>query len=199
MSQATALLSAPDRPDIFPDNALYEVIDGQYVELPSMGVRESHIANRLARKLGNHAESEELGHVETEVLFKLFPNRDRKRRPDLAFVSFERWPKDRPIPDMAAWEVVPDLTVEVVSPTDLAMDLMDRVEDFLQAGVKWVWVVYRTLGVVHVYDSQTSITIKRVGDDLDGADVLPGFRISLADLLKVAGEGPTTTTEGASP
>ena len=51
------------------------------------------------------------------MLFDLTPVQ-RQRRPDVAFVSYNRWPRQRRVPRTEAWEVVPNLVVEVVSPTD---------------------------------------------------------------------------------
>ena len=75
-----------------------------------------------------------LGEVVGEVLFRLPLEEDagRNRRPDVAYVSFDRWPADRPMPGRDnAWDVVPDLAVEVISPTDLAQETLQKVQRVL--------------------------------------------------------------------
>jgi Uma2 family endonuclease len=167
------------------DEGLYEIINGHRVELPPMSIYAVVIANLLARKLGNHAEAHDLGQVLLEALFRLPLAKQRNRRPDIGFVSYQRWAKGRPIPkDDNAWEVVPELAVEVVSPTDFAEELLEKLEEYFQAGVQMVWVVYPRRGIVHVYESLTQIRGLTRTDELDGGKVLPGFRLALATLFE---------------
>src|SRR5437867_10093080 len=100
MSLATT--REPIRATISPvdgEDTLYEIVHGQRVELPPMSVYATWVASRLASKMDAFAEANALGVAVREALFRLpFPD-DRKRRPDVALVSYERWPKDRPIPE----------------------------------------------------------------------------------------------------
>ncbi|WP_169975203.1 Uma2 family endonuclease [Tautonia rosea] len=187
MSQGTTLAPKPvaDLPERMADDLHYEVIDGRMVELPPMSSRETYLASILVALLGLHARTSDLGRVVGEMLFKLDPNRNQKRRPDVAFVSFDRWPKARRVPASHGWEVVPELAIEVVSPTDAAVDLLEKVEEYFQTGVRRVWVVYPGSRCVYDYASVTAITVLRVSDQLDGGDFLPGLALSLADLFEV--------------
>ena len=72
-----------------------------------------------------------LGLVVFETLFVL--DRNLNRRPDVAFVSLERWPLERDVPTSNAWEVVPDLAIEVVSPTNRTDDDMEKIEEYFRA------------------------------------------------------------------
>ncbi len=106
---------------------LYEVVDGKRVELPPMGAHECHLAMHLAGVLWSFSQTQRLGRVETEMLFLLDASTDLTRRPDVAFVSYERWPRARPVPRTASWQVVPNLAVEVVSPTNTAPEVLRKV------------------------------------------------------------------------
>ena len=75
----------------------------------------------------------------------------------MAFVSRERWPADSPADREAAWDVIPDLAVEITSPTDLIDDLMDKIDEYF-AGVRLVWVIYPKQRKVYAYQSPTSVT-----------------------------------------
>src|SRR5437879_13743849 len=77
------------------DDALYEVVNGQRVELPPMSIYAVWIGSRLQARLAPFAEAKKLGTVVTEALFILDAANDLRRRPDVAFVSTERWPLDR--------------------------------------------------------------------------------------------------------
>jgi Uma2 family endonuclease len=155
------------------------------VELPPMSSRETYLASILIALLGLHARASEQGRVVGEMLFKLDPTRNQKRRPDVAFVSFDRWPKTRRVPATHGWEVVPELAIEVVSPTDAAVDLLEKIEEYFQTGVRRVWVVYPGSRCVYDYESLTTIRVLRVGDRIEGGGLLPGFGLTLADLFEV--------------
>jgi Uma2 family endonuclease len=133
-----------------------------------------------------HQQARPPGKVVVEVLFRLRLTLDtsRKRRPDIAFVSFERWASDRPMSSRDnAWDVVPDLAVEVISPTDLAQQLLQKVLEYFQAGVRLVWVVYPEQRQIYSYESPTQIRVLTVDDTLDGGEVLPGFQLPLNKLF----------------
>src|SRR5690606_11064349 len=111
----------------------FEVIDGRTVEQPPMGTESVWTVSRIHLRLGGFAEERGAGTVVSEMLFTLRRSPLLRRRPDVAFVSAGRWPLDRPVPRGNGWEVIPDLAVEVVSPTDPFEDVLDRVLDLLDA------------------------------------------------------------------
>jgi hypothetical protein len=51
-----------------------------------------------------------------------------------------------------------------------------------------VWVVYPRQSNVYAYTSTTKVHVLARGDELDGGDVLPGFRLSITDLIEQAGQ-----------
>jgi Uma2 family endonuclease len=79
--------------------------------------------------------------------------------------------------------VVPNLAVEVVSPTDRVDALMDKVAEYFHAGVECVWVVLPSQQQVHVYESPTSVRILTRADTLRGEPLLPHFQLQLAALF----------------
>src|SRR5437899_1484369 len=116
--------SAPAGPSPVPgrgeDPPLFEIIDGQVVELPPMSIRASRVASRLIREMGVYLKTNPLGEALMETLVRLPLPADRNRRPDVAFVSALRIAQAPPQPGSDnAWEIVPELMVEVVSPHDL--------------------------------------------------------------------------------
>ncbi len=167
---------------------LYEVIDGKVVEKASMGSYEVEIACLLLTIMDAHARAHGLGKVFSEMLFRLDARTGLDRRPDVAFVSHERWPVERRVPRSAAWNVVPDLAIEVVSPTNRSRDDLAKIEDYFHADVRAVWVVYPNVEMVYVYASPTAVTILTRADALDGGTILPGFRFGLAELFGEPGE-----------
>jgi Uma2 family endonuclease len=164
------------------DATLYEIIEGKRVE-KSTGIRQILLANRLAFYINQLAFTPKLGIAVVEALFDLGLPDSPQFRPDLAFISEERWAQDRDQPEKNAWAVVPDLVVEVVSPSNSADEIQGKVDVYLQAGVRVVWVVYMKSACVHVFDGSASIGFVKKNDDLDGGQVIPGFRLSLNLLL----------------
>ena len=177
-------------PIVEPDSD-YEVVAGRIVEEPPLGVYEIRMANRLARSINLFDPTERFGEVVIEALFILGESPMLRRRPDVAFVSQERWPADRSMDREAAWNVIPDLAVEITSPTDLIDDLMDKVEEYFIAGVRLVWVIYPKQRRIYAYQSSKSVMILGAGDELDGGNVLPGFRIPLTPFFELRGGEPT--------
>jgi Uma2 family endonuclease len=129
------------------------------------------------------------------MLFDFTAMVQRKRRPDVAFVSYERWPRQRPVPHAEAWEVVPNLVVEVISPSDKGKDILHKVAEYFRIGVECVWVIFIFQEQVYIYESPTQVRILTRADELYGEPVLPHFRLPLATLFEdiEAAEPPQQT------
>jgi Uma2 family endonuclease len=174
--------AAPPLPDA---EALYEVIDGQRKELPPMGAHEVNIASVLIGFLVPFVRANNLGRAVGEMLFNLAPI-SKQRRPDVAFVSYQRWQKAVPVPHTNAWDVVPELAVEVVSPTDAMVEVVTKVREYFQVGVQLVWLVLPEERLVYVYTSRTQIHVLTDADVLDGGTAVPGFQFPVAELFESA-------------
>jgi len=166
------------------EDDLYEIIDGKRIGTPPMAIYSVFLAFQLAWHLATFAYAKHLGRAVTEGLFHLPAPVNRDRRPDLAFVSYDRWAKNRSIPRTDnAWNVVPNLTTEVVSPTDSVVELEKKIVEYFHSGVELVWVVHPDQSKIHVYQSPTQIQVLTMTDALEGGTVLPGFRLPLAELF----------------
>jgi Uma2 family endonuclease len=176
------ILEPPQRqPD---EEALYEVVNGQRVELPPMSFYASWIASQIHIDMGYFARAGRLGTVVMETLLILNPLRDLRRRPDVAFVSTERWPLERPIPEEGDWQVIPDLAVEVSSPNDRLADVLAKINEYFAYGVRQVWLVVPTVQYILVFDAPTRVRILKPPDELDGGVLLAGFRLPLVRLFQ---------------
>ena len=178
-----ATVALPKCESPWDDDEHYEVINGHRVKTPRMGTYETLIASIINHVLGSFARTNRLGRVVVEMLFLIEAATGLKRRPDLAFVSYDRWPRNRRPGPNDAWDVVPDLAVEVISPTNRADEVQEKILDYFRTGVRLVWVIYPNQRQVYVYDAPTRIRVLQDGDELDGADVIPGFRMPLKALF----------------
>jgi Uma2 family endonuclease len=184
------------RPRFASNDRFYEVIDGRIVELPPMGVYETELAYLLAKLLDKVVEPNNLGKVIVEALFWLDHARKRKRRPDLAFVSAGKWPVGKRVPKGEAWDVIPDLAVEVVSESNSANEIAIKLSDYFKAGVQQVWIVYAETRQVYFYSSVTLVQILPDSATLDGGNLIPGFRLPVAELF---GDEPTSESGETAP
>jgi len=174
----------PETESRLPDR--YEVVNGEVVELPPMSTFSAEVANRIRDELALYCRTSRLGRTRNDMLFHvpLAADPSRSRRPDVTFISFDRWPENRPLPYRGEpMEVIPELIVEVASPNDEAEDLLAKAHEYLEAGARLVWLVYPRLRVVHAYESPTKPRVFTVADDLDGGTVLPDFRVPMVQLF----------------
>jgi Uma2 family endonuclease len=185
---ATATPEPLEDPTSFVEpEGLYEVVNGRFVEKPT-GVYESWFASVIFEALAPFVKANGLGRVLQKMIFDLRPHVDRERRPDVAFVSYDRWAKDRRLPRVRSWAVVPDLAIEIVSRSNTADEVAEKLEEYFKAGMRQVWVVYPGQSKVYVYTSTTEVHVLAPGDELEAGDVLPGFRLSVRELFEKAGE-----------
>jgi Uma2 family endonuclease len=164
-------------------DALYEIVDGQILEVAGMSAYASRIALRLERTIAGVAEANGLGFTTIETMFILDPVKNLRRRPDVAFVSAERWPLDRPMPSEGEFEVVPDLVVELMSPSDLIGETAKKRREYFRYNVRQVWSVQPETRSITIYRSTKQIEVFEEGDELTAEDLLPGLRVSLAALF----------------
>lgn len=176
---SVATLTEPAAP---PEEPLYEVVNGVRVELPPMSAEATWIASALFGYLFGHLHRKGVGHLVMEMLFILDRADDVRRRPDVAFVSAERWPLDRPIPAVGDWEVVPDLAIEVISPNDVFNKVLAKVSEYFDHGVRQVWVIAPSEGCVYIYDSRDAVRIVAAPAELE-TPLLPGWKLPLATLF----------------
>jgi len=161
------------------DGHKYELVDGE-IRMSPAGDRHGVVAAQLVALLVPFVKHHRLGHVMTaEAGFRL-PSKN-VRSPDVSFVASGRFPDDK-VPDDFG-DLAPDLAVEVLSPHDRPRHVLDKVGEYLEAGVRLIWVIDPRHGRAVVYRSLSEV--RELGPDglLDGEDVLPGFRCALRDLL----------------
>jgi Uma2 family endonuclease len=125
----------PQGPASGEDIERYEVVDGVRVEREPMGAFETVLASWLCHVINSFTAGKKLGLAVNEVLFVLSAARALHRRPDVDFVSYARWPTSV-VAREPAWNVVPDLAIEIVSPTNLAEEIDRKITDYFQSGVR---------------------------------------------------------------
>ena len=176
-STASELFEMPD------DGFRYELVKGELRRMSPSGSEHGAIIINISGLLWQHVKSEKLGVCfGAETGFKIASDPDTVRAPDVAFIRRERIPESG-IPKKF-WRGAPDLAVEVMSPGDTRAEVDEKVGDWLQAGARAVWVVDPQRRRVSVYRPACDATELSEGDELDGGEVVPGFRCKVAEIFE---------------
>lgn len=163
------------------DEFLLELVRGRVVREPRPGGRHGRVTMRIAWLVESFARERELGWTLVDTGFLLSDDPPTVRGPDVAFLTRENLPATGA--PTGFWRRPPDLAVEVVSPSNAAVEIQNKVLEYLAAGTRLVWVVDPATESATAYRSRDEIRVLTGGDVLDGDDVLPGFRLELARLF----------------
>ncbi len=175
-----------DRPEN--ENKYFELVRGEVIELPLPMKRHGTICMNTGSMLWVYTRQRGKGYVtanDAGVILERDP--DTVRGPDIALYEdaqtfAELHPKYGEIP--------PRLAVEVLSPNDRADRMMRKVSDYLRSGVDMVWVIDPEARTVTVHRPGKGQRVYEEHEELDGEDVLPGFRCRVADIFLLPGEQP---------
>ena len=168
--------------ELLPRKRLCELVDGVLIEKP-MSTKESILALRIGRHLDVHVSANDLGVVGgADGMLRVLPG--IVRLPDVWFISWDRVPGGI-IPDEPVAELIPDLAIEVISPSNTKGEMARKLKDYFVSGVRLVWLIYPKKETAEAYTDPDTKTIIGKNGSLDGSDVLPGFALSLKDLFSV--------------
>jgi Uma2 family endonuclease len=164
------------------DGFRYELVKGELRRTPLAGAEHGMVCVNVITKLGPHIKAHNQGvGFGAGTGFKLASEPDTVRAPDVAFVRHERIPESGI--DETYWPGAPDLAVEVIGPEDIFEEVEEKIDDWLTAGARAVWVFNSKRRGVSVYRSMTDVTRLSEEDELDGGDVVPGFRCKVSEIF----------------
>jgi Uma2 family endonuclease len=164
-----------------PDGSRQELVRGVVISMPPPGFRHGDVQFNVGFFLGQYARTHRLGRVTLESGVRTERGPDSVRGPDVAFWSFERLPRD--VAPIGYPDEVADFVAEVLSPGQTPRSLRDKVQEYLAAGVRMVWLVDPDARCVTVIRSGVEDRTFQEGDTLSGEDVLPGFSVPVAELF----------------
>ncbi len=173
-----------DMPD--PPGKRLELVDGEMIEVSPTTMLHGAIVLMLGGIMNEFVRQHNLGIVAAgDVDHVLRRGPDIVRAPAVSFVARESVPKSG-LPERGFWEGPPTLAVEVVSPDDRANEVHAKVQHYLEAGTRQVWVLWPSQRSVTVHDHDGGS--RELGPEarLDGGDVLPGFTVRVGDLFEVS-------------
>lgn len=164
----------------FPDGKV-ELVRGEPRVNPPAEAPHGVVQSNLNRLLILHSADRKLGRVFLDVGYELMALPRTVRSPDLSVVRTGRLPT--PI-RRGFIKVVPDLVVEVLSPSDRAGKLREKLADYRSAGVPLIWVIdpkKRNVRVISAGAAERTIDSDGM---LDGGSVIPGFTCRVAELFE---------------
>ena len=145
------------------------------------GFDHGRFASNIVAALKNYVTQHKSGVVATaETGFQIAHDPDTVRAPDVAFVRAERIPSGGV---KGFFQGAPDLAVEVVSPTDRASEVAGKMQEWLRAGCRMVWVVDPDNRTVTVHRSLTEIVVLTAADSLTAGELLPEFSMPVAKVF----------------
>lgn len=187
----TAGLTAEDLLCVSDPAHRFELVDGRLLVREPAGFRHGRVVATLATILGTHVREHRLGVVLTgDAGFILRRGPDTVRAPDVSFVSRARIPDPEPV---SFAELAPDLAVEIVSPSNSPDQIAGRVRDLLAAGTRLIWILDPETQGATIHRPHREPEHLASGGEIDGEDVLPGFRCSLEEIFRdpgLASPGP---------
>ncbi|MDZ7360241.1 MAG: Uma2 family endonuclease [candidate division KSB1 bacterium] len=154
-----------------------ELYDGKVVYKmanPAHGI----VQGKITTELNLYLRQNRIGYVMPETNFRLWPNRsDQSRIPDVSFLKKDRMPDDLyHFPAMA-----PDLAIEIISPEDNFMTVMNKVDAYLEQGAQVVWLIITVTREVLVCTATSKHSVR---DVLTAPDLLPGFELPVGKIFE---------------
>lgn len=152
------------------DGVRYELRDGELVKMANAKAGHERAKFRIERSLIAYILQHPIGEIYSEASFALSPS--RVCAPDVSFLRNELAANTDPD---HIFQGAPDLAIEVVSDSESALDLRQKIQDYLDAGSKAVWAFYPKLRVIAVYD-KSGVREYRGDQGLEAPEILPGFQ-----------------------
>jgi Uma2 family endonuclease len=158
-----------------------ELVRGEVIETMPPGGQHGAIAVVLAMLLRLWTQKSAGGYVGVEAGYILRRNPDTVRGPDVSYIRADRVPPSG-IPE-GFWILAPDLAVEIVSPSETADEVREKVRDFLGAGTPLVWTIYPRTQEVVVHTADGVARTYSGEHVLEYPEILPGFSCKVIDLF----------------
>lgn len=176
------LLTAEDVWNMDDDGCRRELMYGELITMSPAARPHGKYLTELARLIGNYLSEDPVGEAYTvDTGYLLSRNPDLLLAPDLSIILNENLPEDPP--ETGFEDLVPDMVVEVLSPSERMGRVNRKVREYLAAGVKLVWLVDPGQRNITVHAPNQPMQVIEVGAELDGGEVLPEFRLSLSEFF----------------
>ncbi len=162
----------------------FELINQYVFPLPIELKRHTKIRNILFKTFVRYEYKTDIGESFSRLLFITFDSSGFIKNayyPDVLFIksreNLDIQDDNKPL------TLVPDLVVEIVSPTDKYTDINNKVDAYLADGVKLIWIVDPQRQTIAVYEGNDIANTLRMGETLTGGTVLPDFELAVKQVF----------------
>ena len=177
----TQLMTAEELLNMPKDGYRYELVRGVLRKMAPVGHTGGYYELNISSELRAFVKANGLGRAySSNTGFLLERDPDYVLAPDASFVRQER--VETATEERGYFPGAPDFVAEVISPSDRYADVDDKVKEWLNAGTRMVVVVNPRDRTVSVHTPDSVITLTE-SDTLDGGDVVPGWRLPVADIF----------------
>ncbi len=160
-----------------------ELVRGRLIEMAPASWGRGMSGSNALLIIGNFVREHKLGRVFTaETGFTLSRDPDSVRAPDVAFVATDRIPTSAR--RSGFFDGAPDLAVEIISPNDSFSELSEKIDEYLAAGTRIVWVIDDRRKTITVYANNAPPTVLPIDARLTGGDLLPGFDVPVQQFFE---------------
>jgi len=167
----------------------FELINGEIREMSPIKFGHSQVAKRIYDALLFYVNQTKRGVVYFETVFITEDKSDWVKGslvPDVSYYEqsrIDQYLVETPDSDEKPLILVPDLAVEVVSPRDSYSDVSEKIETYIEYGVRLLWIVDPQRKTVTVYEGSTTSQTLHIADTISGSSVLPGFKLSVKNIF----------------
>lgn len=180
---ATKLYTVEDLLEMEDDGCRHELIRGELITMPPAARPHGKFLTELARHIGNFLAEQAIAEAYTgDTGYILSRDPDVLLAPDLSVIRLENLLENPP--EAGFEDLVPDLVAEVLSPSERIGQVNYKVWEYLNAGVQLVWLIDPAQKNVTIHTPNQQMRVIGSDDILDGGEVLPEFRLPLAELFK---------------
>ncbi|WP_107667630.1 Uma2 family endonuclease [Cyanothece sp. BG0011] len=151
---------------------------GELIVMPPTGSETGNRNFKLIQQLANRTDEDGSGiGFDSSTGFKLPNGADRS--PDAAWMTLKKWNSLTEDQKIRFAPICPDFIVEIRSPSDQLQSLQDKLQEYIDNGVKLGWLIDRKNRQVHIYRPQTTVKCLENPTTLSGDPILPGFRLKM--------------------
>lgn len=155
--------------------------EGRLIIMPPTGWETGNRNTKLTARLEIWAETDGAGLAFDSSTGFILPN-GATRSPDVAWVSRERLAQLNPDPEKFL-PLAPDFVVELRSASDKLKPLQQKLQEYLNNGVRLGWLINPKDQQVEIYRPGQTVEVLQSPTSLSGDDVLPGFVLDLRQII----------------
>ncbi|MBW4540856.1 MAG: Uma2 family endonuclease [Myxacorys chilensis ATA2-1-KO14] len=163
------------------DLRLERTANGELIIMPPTGWQSGNRNSKLTARLEVWSERDGTGLTFDSSTGFTLP-KGANRSPDVAWVRHDRLKALNPDPNRFL-PLAPDFVVELRSATDALERLQQKMQEYIDCGVRLGWLIDPQNQRVKIYRLGQPVEVLQSPRSLSGEDILPGFLLDLNQIL----------------